>query len=366
MTGTSSASATSLRLRMMNVGQGESIIIDFPGGKFAIIDAGPAHSADKIISEVRCRIADGKQFRFAALSHWDLDHIGGLPDLLSTFPPLEVVIPSINLDLIKEYAGAANDTIVALNEIIDSREIPICYLGARQSIDGLGDNISMYCLAPGTSARKRVRAALLSGKSLDGVRNDVSLVLWLRAFGRTLLLPGEVPKILAQEMLHHFTMCNGLQPLSDDPRADWIKLGHHGSMGSTDSELVRIFAKDIFVASASHGAKYGHPHPRVLQIVSAAGGINMCTRLGCGCKSIQKGMSSTDLSWTTAADWKSAEIPVSQRDCYGDIDVVIDNTGTCSVSGTGVQLRCPYGGPSNLPYDFPLPSEDTEAGITGG
>jgi hypothetical protein len=211
----------------------------------------------------------------------------------------------------------------------------------------------LFALSPAKSVEDRLDDVLKnpSRQRLRSLRNNASLVLWVRAFGKALLLPGEVDRDMASELEQQFGL-PGLSHYSDDDidiRVWWLKLGHHGSKGATDSELLRIFAREAFVASASHGAQHGHPHPRALHAVRSLGGRVMCTRLGKGCHLAQRDPArfpADDPAWADDVDWK-AEPRRSER-CYGTVTVTVRPDGHCSVTGAVAERDdCPYGGPSD-------------------
>ena len=167
-------------------------------------------------------------------------------------------------------------------------------------------------------------------------------------FGRALLLPGEVEAEVADELEVQFGRAPG-RIHHEDPRAIWIKLSHHGSKTGTDANLLRIFGHDTFVASASHDARHGHPHPRALAAVRECNGLSMCTRLGKGCRLIQEhpdNYPAHDPLWANDTDWNRYANP--QQHCYGTVTVSVSPNGTCIVSGAVAERNnCPYGGLSS-------------------
>ncbi len=345
--------ANTFALHLLDVGQGESILLDLPNGDFALVDAGPARAKSIVLEEVQRRIDDKRRFRFAALTHWDADHVGALSAVLRRHKPCEMVLPSIDLGLIERLCAhhekhIINAQILELREIINDLEQ--LWLGARQTIPNVGEGIEIWALSPTKTVHKRIETAAKNPerKVFERLRNEASLALWIRAFGRTFLLPGEVNADMASEMEFQFggPIRPGHVP-HDDPRVDWMKLGHHGSETGTNAELLRRFAHDAFVASASHRAHYNHPHPRVLHLVRETGGVAMCTRLGKGCQlSLQEPARypSNDPSWVEAANLRN-QPPVNTR-CYSTISVRVSPDGQCAISGAVAERPdCPYGGP---------------------
>jgi hypothetical protein len=131
-------------------------------------------------------------------------HIGALPEVLRARAPLELVRPRGDLGLIKKLCARLNDKDVPrqideMNEL--EGKIDVRDLGARQEIPDVGSGVEIHSLAPGKTARARLaqavdtKSAHRMSMNLEQIRNDVSLVLWLHVFGRTLLLSGEVLRL---------------------------------------------------------------------------------------------------------------------------------------------------------------------------
>jgi competence protein ComEC len=361
-------------LHLLDVGQGEAIIIDLPNGAFGLVDAGPHSSKEVVLDALRAR--QDRDFRFAAYTHWDADHIGALPDVLRMREPQDLVRPHIDMGLMRELCARLDgkDAPRLIDEVSRLETgLRVFPMGARQNIRDVGPDTEIWALAPGGPARNNIRNALRGGSAgriaanLRQARNAVSLVLWIRVFGRALLLPGEVDADMAGELMQQFARVPGNVP-ADDPRAVWLKLSHHGSKTGSSAELFRLFGQDSFVASASHGAQYGHPHPRVLGLVREGGhGRAMCTRLGHGCRQILQESTrfpAGDLSWSGSDAWKDGEKETRARAerCYGSVTVIVRPGGACSVSGTMTDRRdCPFGGPVDGHVDFADPLRPASA-----
>ncbi len=353
-------------LHLLDVGQGEAILMDLPDGSFALVDGGPRFNAAGVIEHVEQRFAQGNRFRFAAVSHWDNDHIAGLPEILSHFPPDELLQPGVDLTLLEQLCeqlghGAVSSGITLLRQVCEESGIDEQGLYAPQEVRDVGEGVEMYALAPDGTMKRAVEDAISStGPSVSNIlkrlRNRASLVLWIRAYGRNLLLTGEVGRDEVLAMRQQFRPHRRSSPVPfDDPSAIWIKLPHHGSKHNACPELFQFFAAPRFVASASHGARWSHPHPKVLHLVhfsrNASEGHAMCTRLGKGCSLIRADRDryrpDQPEEWVRGMAWN--EVPNPQKRCYGNISVRITSRGECTVSGdAGGQMDCPYGGPSGV------------------
>src|SRR5262249_25639380 len=146
-------------------------------------------------------------FRFAALTHWDADHIGGLPGVLRKHKPLELVLPNVRLDQMEQLCAHLESTEDKLSPLFGelreaTKGLSSLPLGARQPILDVGPGVEMWALSPAKSVGDRLDDVLKNPSlhRLRALRNNASLVLWVRAFGTALLLPGEVDGDMASEL----------------------------------------------------------------------------------------------------------------------------------------------------------------------
>ncbi len=342
-------------LHLLDVGQGESILLDLPSGDFALVDCGPRASADIVLREVGQRVEKGRRFRFAALTHWDADHVGALPSVLQAHPPLELFRPNVDIHLLEAVSASDEGSRPSqlVTEVLGAAPgAELRPLGARDEIRDVGDGVEIWALSPDLRVQSRLEAAARQpGRGrFRSLRNDASLVLWIRAFDKALLLPGELDADASRTLEYHFGDHRYPGKIhQSDPRVQWIKLSHHGAKEGTSPELLRVFAHDDFVASASHGARYGHPHPEALKAVHFDhGGLAMCTRLGRGCSLIiddrERYDPRTPAEWLAGIRWN--DIPDPGEKCYSTVSVVVFPDGQMHITGETNQLACPYGGPT--------------------
>lgn len=100
---------------------------------------------------------------------------------------------------------------------------------------------------------------VLSPKEADkNSKNNGSLVLWMKAGGFSWLLTGDLEKEGEKEMMEVYP----------NLKADILKVGHHGSKGSTGEELIKQIEPKTALISAGEHNRYGHPHGEVLDILN--------------------------------------------------------------------------------------------------
>ena len=342
-----------LTLTMLDVGQGESLILDMPDGNFALLDGGPPRAAERVLTAVGTRIAEGRRFQFAAATQWDEDHIGGLPRVLREFPPGAFVHAALPLDLLEQLVAgdAARRAVRQMRTVLRDLGVDSRPKFARDSIE-IGEGLELSVLAPYTAVKHELEDQIAEGLTHSNIKrlgNRASLVFWCSAYGRSLLLPGELEDDQYSDLYEVFRRRNARGSEFDDPRAGWVKLSHHGGRNNNPIGLFQRFCGDPFVASASAGGRYGHPHPIVLKRLHfECGGRAMCTRLGQGCHAA---LTRSDLRAEAPEDWVDrmaiTRRPNPRESCFGDIIVQISPDGALSVDSSSTRADCPYGGPAS-------------------
>ncbi len=231
-----------LRMAFLDVGQGDSVIIEFPDSRIWVLDAGsgPEESApaaetgsidlgEVVVSRYLWwrwipRIAG------AYLSHPHRDHYGGLPAVLRNFTVDEFC-----------YAAADEQSVKKiLQQHACKASLPMRGLeaGWRGHVGG----VQIECLHP---------PRLLPHRSL----NDSSLVLRLR-YGRfTAMLTGDLETTGEVRLLAN----------TQDISALLFKVPHHGSRNAAGDEFLRRVAPRWAVISAGRNNPFGNPSPESLR-----------------------------------------------------------------------------------------------------
>ena len=234
-----------LELTSIDVGQGDSLLLEFPEGKRMLIDGGgilqfgrTRKSNLDIGEDVVSSYLWNRGIRsldVVVATHAHQDHIGGLPAVLDNFRPKELwtgANPSADLS---ERASRLGARVTAKQ--------------AGEAFDFSGSRIEILSPPPGYLASK-------SG-------NNDSLALRISYGARTFLLTGDMERPM--ETLLVGDQRGGQNPL----RADVLKVGHHGSRTSTISPFLDAVAPSVAVISAGYENSFGHPHPDVVKRLAA-------------------------------------------------------------------------------------------------
>ena len=230
-----------LEMTVIDVGQGDSILLAFPDGKLMLVDAGgipsfgnrPKTGLD-IGEDVVSPYLWSRSIRtldVVALSHAHDDHMGGLRAVCENFHVREL------------WTGATPESPewTQLRDLEIARGVKIVPLvQGRRFVYG-GVNVDV--LAP---LAQYVPAA--------APRNNDSLVLRLDYGRRSFILSGDVERPIEKALVAE----NLIQP------ADVLKIAHHGSKTSTSAPFLDLVHPAFAVISAGFENSYGHPHPDVL------------------------------------------------------------------------------------------------------
>ncbi len=212
-------------MTFLDVGQGDAVLLQDGSGTSVLIDGG----RDPGVLRRALGRRGVRHLDLVVLTHGDADHAGGLVDLAEHVPTGALWLPrhAESEGLIAEVAEAAmrSGTAIARPDV-----------GTRATVG----SFSLRVEGP----LRRYAAA-----------NNGSLVLWVEAAGRTLLLPGDI-EALAQHELPPF-------------RPDLLLVPHHGS-ATTDLEWLADTVGPWAVISVGENS-YGHPAVEVVSMLQAMG-----------------------------------------------------------------------------------------------
>jgi beta-lactamase superfamily II metal-dependent hydrolase len=236
------ASGDELRVHVLDVGQGDSVLIIAPGGKTALIDAGNPGNGKKILAALQRE--NDQQIDLLVATHAHADHIGAADEVIKG-TTVRVVLDSKIPNTTKNYA----DFLKAI------KDRGVQYVGAEpgQTFD-MGGGAVLTVLAPIPPPFEKDQ--LRSGGNEP---NANSVVLRLDYGDFSMLFTGDAEAQTEQRMIEQEARLE----------ADVLKVGHHGSKYATSDDLLRRGRFKAAVISAGYDNRYGHPSPEVLARIKA-------------------------------------------------------------------------------------------------
>jgi competence protein ComEC len=237
-----------LRLTMLDVGQGESTLVQFPDGRRMLVDAGgvlgDGRDAGGRVVAPALRARGIRRLDYVVVTHADRDHIGGAATIVRDFRPREVWvgIPAHEDRATPEVHAAAASVGAAWREV---------RRGERVAIGG----VDVRVRHPPPPEWERLQ-----------VRNDDSVVLALRYGGAQVLLTGDIGAGVEAEV------ADGLA--RDDAGAGGLTIAtvaHHGSAQSSSDVWLRAVQPRVALVSAGRGNPFGHPAAATLARLARQG-----------------------------------------------------------------------------------------------
>lgn len=227
--------AGTLSVHMIDVGQGDALLIE-TDGKFALIDSGPPASKESLVNYLdRARV---RELEYLIFTHPHEDHIGGGSTILEKFKVKSVILSN----------GVSKAPIYKklLKNVQKS--------GATTLTPKAG-----YTFALGKAVFTVISPL---GTQYEGL-NEFSTILRLDYGQNSMLFTGDAESANENELI--------VSRYASLLRCDLLKVGHHGSVTSTsDIFLVAVNPKIAFI-SCGVDNEYGHPHDEILQKLSTRG-----------------------------------------------------------------------------------------------
>ncbi len=222
-----------LRVTALDVGHGSATLIELPDGHTLLYDCGSLSGGDRAADAVAGALrARGKtRLDEVIVSHADMDHFNGLPDLLAGAASGGVSVGGISIGPHFEASEQA-DAVAALDA---AEDLPLARLRAGLIRTAGGATLSV--LHP---------FAELNAAESDNAR---SVVLLIEHAGRRVLLTGDVEGAPQRALAERYVERYG-------PGIDLLLAPHHGGKRANPASLAAALRPRVVVVS---GAQHADP-----------------------------------------------------------------------------------------------------------
>lgn len=239
-----------LRVSFLDVGQGDSTIIECPDGSVLVIDGGaapPTGTLDlgRMVVSPALWHHGIHHLEMIVLTHGHGDHAGGLAALIDAFRPRRMLAGRL-LDRNLPAAAAALHSASRRN-----CSLTPLHRGMTLRRGGL-DLVVLHPPPPGEP------------RAGNNDPNNQSLVLLLRHGGVRMLFTGDLEAEGERLLLS--------SPLARLARnCDVLKVGHHGAPDASCREWLEHVSPQVAVISAGRWNRFGHPDPRLAGRLAGTG-----------------------------------------------------------------------------------------------
>lgn len=219
------------RVTMLDVGQGQSILLQSDGKTFLVDCGGDDDEASADITAEALLSQGISRLDGIVVTHFDADHAGGVAHLLTRIRTDRLILPYTD-----DEAGVAEALISKAQGVVEY---------VREDLLYSFGNTKMTIFAP---------ISYYSG-------NESSICILFQREECGILITGDRGELGESVLLREHVI----------PQVDLLVAGHHGSAGSTTSALLEAASPQIALISVGEDNRYGHPSDKVIGRLQEAG-----------------------------------------------------------------------------------------------
>ena len=231
--------AGKLVVRFLDIGQGDSELLQLPDGQTILIDAGDnGKPTVQLLKDYGVQEID-----LAIATHPHADHIGQMLEVMRAFK-------------VKEFwdSGFTNNPTKTYRDMLaEIKNQGIKFAAPKQGVTRDYGDVKLEVLHPAASF-------------VDDNANNASIVVRLTYGNKRLLFTGDAEVASWREMI---------DSEGDKLRADLLKAPHHGSSNGTTKAVLDAVQPSIITISCAAGNDYHHPHPRVVNLLKRDSDIHV-------------------------------------------------------------------------------------------
>lgn len=221
-----------LEVSFIDVGQGDAIFIKTPEKHQILIDFGSGQGINDLNKKIPWW---NKKIDLIIITHPHDDHIIGLIQIIKNYKIKNIM-----------YTGIVYDSpaYLELLEEIEKKNIPLLVPQENQSIK-LGKNCDLNIIFPWEN---------FYNKEIDNLNNS-SIISQLNCQNSKFLFMGDAEEEVENKLLEK----------NMDIKSDILKIGHHGSITSSQQEFLEKIAPQMAIIMVGKNNKFNHPSLRILK-----------------------------------------------------------------------------------------------------
>lgn len=234
-----------MRITYLDVGQGDSAVVELPDKKTLVLDTG----RKGFQTGGYLRYKGIKEIDALILSHGQSDHAGGTRYLLRNFKVHEIwdngrlVLTPLHPPLDK---GGIEGGYSPISENIKQRK-----LRRGDVIEGSGYRITVLHPYDG----------FYTLYSDDNDENNDSIALKIQGRKNAFLFSGDIEEEAEDDIAH----------MGEHLKSGVLKIPHHGSKTSTSQIFLSAVSPEVAVISVGRNNTYGHPHDETIEALEGIG-----------------------------------------------------------------------------------------------
>ncbi|MFH1427746.1 MAG: MBL fold metallo-hydrolase [Patescibacteria group bacterium] len=235
--------ANNLKVNYLDVGQGDSVLIQTPYDQNILIDGGDTDS--KVLQQLpKFMPFWDRTIDLMIVSHPHDDHVGGLVKVVQRYKVKKIL-----------YTGVVHNSpaYLAWLSAVRDKNIEVVIIDRPQVI-ALGENLYFDILYPFES---------LLNQEVDNLNNS-SIIAKLIYKNNSFLFTGDAEYEIEKELLNREPPL----PLGEGDGGEGVGVflaGHHGSITSNSEEFLEAVAPEYAIIQVGEDNDFGHPSLRVLK-----------------------------------------------------------------------------------------------------
>ena len=222
-----------LYVHFIDVGQADSILVNFPNGENMIIDAGNNIDGERVSAYIKEYGIE--KIDYLVGTHPHADHIGGMDDVLRNFDVGRIYMPKVTAN-----------TATYEDVLVEIKNKGLKITEAKEGVVILDGDVKCEILSPCRNFYEEL--------------NDYSAVVHLTYGETSFLFMGDAEADVERELSGKYNL-----------KADVLKVSHHGSNTSSCAEFINNVKPRFAVISVGTGNDYGHPSGKVIKRLQKAG-----------------------------------------------------------------------------------------------